>query len=294
MDHDHLYPRPITLGPPFRTGPSVPRRRRPSWYDRTQACWALAPTEQLAVFVHGFGGDALGTWRQFSDLWPRGRAGYDLVFYGYDSLHRQALYSGDELREFLEAFLAAPAAMINPTIEHLTHVHPRILRPAFTYRKVVFVAHSLGAVVVRQALVEAEQNKPAWITRSELALFAPAHKGAHVIRLVFTGLTGIPFGPLLTSLVQTRISALEGLQKGSTELNGLETRTLEAIGARGNLPLEPLRAGKVVFPEYEQIVIQDHFGKDVGANTSPGCRHTDVCKPQHDFMDPIKAVEPLL
>src|SRR5262249_32167601 len=148
-----LYPRPIMLGSPFKTSPFRPRRGRPSWHDRAQACWALAPTERLVVFVHGFGGDALGTWRQFSDLWPRGKAGYDLVFYGYDSLRRQALYSGDELREVLEAFLPAPAAMINPTIEHLAHVHAGILRLAFSYRRIVFVAHSLGAVVVRQALV---------------------------------------------------------------------------------------------------------------------------------------------
>lgn len=292
MDQHHLSPRSITLEAPWRAARSLAKLRRPSWFDRTKACWALIPTRKLVVFVHGFGGDALGTWRQFSDLWPPGDAGYDLVFYGYDSLRQQVIYSGSELREFLETFLAAPADMINPTVEHLTAINPGILRRAFTYQKVVFVAHSLGAIIIREALVEAEQNHPPWMTGSELVLFAPAHKGAFATKVALAGLTGVPFAHAIVSLVTLKVRALADLDEKSLE--PLEKRTLDAINARGARALEPLRASTVVFPMYDSVVEQKPFGRDAGAKTFPGCGHSDVCKPRPDFTDPIDVVEPLL
>ena len=53
-----------------------------------QAILALQPQRKAVLFIHGFSGDALGTWSDFPVLMP-GRAscaGRDLFFYGYDGL----------------------------------------------------------------------------------------------------------------------------------------------------------------------------------------------------------------
>jgi hypothetical protein len=121
------------------------------------------------------------------------------VFYGYDSVHQQVNYSASEFRDFLTAFLAGPAASINPTIQHLTQKHPWLQRDAaFRYTSVVLVAHSLGAIVVRGALLESLSQS--WLDTVRLVLFAPAHKGAFVWKLLLTSLTGVRFGQVIGSV----------------------------------------------------------------------------------------------
>src|SRR4029077_16352823 len=55
--------------------------------------------------------------------------------------------------------------------------------------RVLFVAHSLGAVVLRRALLDcyldaARYDDAHWSRHSSLILFAPAHSGANVLRLI--------------------------------------------------------------------------------------------------------------
>jgi pimeloyl-ACP methyl ester carboxylesterase len=252
----------------------------------------MRPSRELVLFVHGFAGDAAGTWRQVVELWPKNRPGQDLVFYGYDSVHQQINYSGSELRDFLNAFLAHPAQVINPTLQHLGPRHPWILRDsAFRYSKVVLVAHSLGAVLVRRALLES-QNEP-WLGMSRVIWFAPAHKGALLWKLILTSVTGVRFGEVVGAAAKFRFKALEGLEKGSRELDDLEKETLEVLGKiQGRL--EPLVAAVDVWAQGDGIVIQASFAKDPPPVKFPGRGHVNVCKPSATFSRPMDEIEKIL
>jgi predicted alpha/beta hydrolase family esterase len=266
-------------------------RNRPSWEPRTEACWSTA-AEDLVLFVHGFGGASLTTWRRFMDLWPVQR-GDDLVFYGYESLRRQVHYMAIEFGEFLDGFLAEPARVINPTVAHLERWYPgSVRRQDFAYRRVVVVAHSLGAVVARRALLNAERDGRDWLSGMRMVLFAPAHKGAYISKLVFSALTGVTLGVPIASVAKLYFKSLEGLEQNSTELRDLEQETVQALAARRRYTkeMQPLAATQVVIPEWESIVIQGQFAEDAGSRSAPGCTHTTVCKPREEFPDPLHAV----
>jgi pimeloyl-ACP methyl ester carboxylesterase len=271
------------------------RSNEPSWYSRAKAVWAAPPSGEVVIFVHGFGGNAISTWRQFIEFWPMGRAGCDLVFYGYDSLYPQVGYSAAELREFLEQFLAAPANWINPTVAHInTSLWNCTRSDDFQYKRIIIVAYSLGAVIARRALLDAGEKELKWISRTRLVLFAPAHKGAKISKLFFGALTGVPFSAPLVSLVKLGFRSLEGLDEKSAELEKLEEDTLSAIVKRGNRDLEPLKAAAVVFPKGDLTVIQVRFAKDSPEITFPNCGHVDCCKPRPDFWRPIEMIDGVL
>ena len=95
------------------------------------------------VFVHGFAGDARGTWRAFPDLLC-GEAAlgtWDVYAYGYTSSLRPDLptgVTGDPDLKRLSRSLRTEAAV----------------PPLSEYQAVAFVAHSMGGLVVQRALVE--------------------------------------------------------------------------------------------------------------------------------------------
>ncbi len=69
------------------------------------------PVTRLVVFVHGFRGRAVGTWREFPDVQGRGWwEDADLLFIGYDSTRENITGVADRLRAGLERFYPAPLA----------------------------------------------------------------------------------------------------------------------------------------------------------------------------------------
>src|SRR5438045_407845 len=116
MSQNHLSPRDI----PFGKG--------------SRAYWAFQPTGRALVFVHGFGGESVGTWNDFPILLTQTPefGGYDLIFYGYDGLYTQANASAAQIGKFLGQLLSAPATVFNQTVRPDSH------RPAtFDYTSVV-------------------------------------------------------------------------------------------------------------------------------------------------------------
>src|SRR3954469_25635338 len=108
------------------------------WGRKSRAHWAVTPTKRAIVFVHGFGGDAIGTWQQFPRLLALqdGCRGHDLVFFGYDGLRSYAQNSAVQLRDFLRAIGENAASVANP------HLDPAARRPDdFTYEQITVVAH---------------------------------------------------------------------------------------------------------------------------------------------------------
>jgi len=263
-----------------------------SWGKDSRARWAVQPSGVAVVFVHGFGGGATDTWDEFADLLPERKecAGHDLLFYGYDSLTVQAPNSAALVRDFLHALATEPFQAVMSRSLRVD----RGLDATFRYRRIVIVAHSLGAVVAREALIQAA-DKPSmrsWIPLVRLALFAPAHSGALITELAEEAIGAVKLSWLKLARTSYKAYAqvLVDLERGSPTLRRLETRTAALI-AEG---LDTLRAAVVVQGDRDRVVYAAVFGSDPGPHVEPGKGHADVCKPSSNYPQPLEHVLPLM
>src|ERR1700730_7876593 len=87
------------------------------YFDEFPGSFALiAPTqfvESAIVFVHGFGGDACGTWNDFHLMideyeWNSLFAATDLFFFQYSSVWERIHSSADRLLTFLDKVIYEP------------------------------------------------------------------------------------------------------------------------------------------------------------------------------------------
>jgi triacylglycerol esterase/lipase EstA (alpha/beta hydrolase family) len=186
--------------------------------EGSQAEWALEPKGKAIVFVHGFKGAAVGTWLEFPTMLRQepSAAGWDLIFYGYDGVRTRATNSANHLRTFLQQLFTDPLPVMNTTLDNEAQ------RPTtFSYEKVIIVAHSLGAVVSRQAILDAHLIHAPWVSRTGLILFAPAHLGAQILPLLMQTVTGLggKFGAAATFFLKFRWRVLRDLEPGSNTLS---------------------------------------------------------------------------
>jgi len=253
-----------------------PKKLRPG--KRTLALWARKKPSTLVVFVHGFGGDGIDTWLNFPNLLltaPKGGK-CDLIFYDYDSLQARAAASAGLLEQFLSKLLFNPANFINESADGR-------LRPAnFRYRKILIVAHSLGAIVSRLALLRARRANLTWVRSAKLVLYAPAHTGASALDLAMTMLVGINsnFGAAaVPAPLLFQFQSLQDLSTGCPTLLRLESDTEELLADPGN---KFLIARKVVLGEFDRIVNPDAFLDDPNPIVIPELDHSEVCKPPRD------------
>jgi pimeloyl-ACP methyl ester carboxylesterase len=256
---------------------------------KTRAYFSINPNGKLLLFVHGFGGSSTGTWDQFSSLLPEEAAcaGCDLIFYGYDGLHVRSDISATNLGNFLDRLLTDPCAIVNPLLDPLQQ------RPAsFSYNSVVIVAHSLGAVVSRRAVLNALRNGKQWTDKIKLALFAPAHMGANTAKLAAQAITALPWvGNFLAPWIQYKFSVLQDLETASLTLKQLLDDTEKALK---QAKATYLIATSVVFGEHERIVNPNRFCEDPDLKVFKSKDHMQVCKPSKDFIEPIQEVIGLL
>jgi pimeloyl-ACP methyl ester carboxylesterase len=253
-----------------------------------QALFAVHPSGRAVVFVHGFSGDPISTWSDFHLLLPAAQrcAGHDFFFYGYDGLWADMNASAALLRDFLDRLLGSTSALANANLPSDGQ------RPAnFEYEEILFVAHSLGAVMIRRALLDLTAMGRPWLAKSRLVLFAPAHKGARVVDLALQITTGMTFIKQFVGIARFQSPLIDQLKPDSTELRDLLEDTKKAR-RRGANP--HLRAQQVVFAEYEKIVQNLRFADDPPAETIPDTHHTNVCKPRTGFLRPLELVEPFL
>lgn len=248
----------------------------------SRAYWAINPTGKAIIFVHGFGGSPLDTWNQFPSLLPCEKlcCGHDVIFYGYDSLYTASRISAAILKEFLDQLFVSPLLIVNPTLPQSAR------RPnSFTYSRVDLVAHSLGAIVSRQALLEARYDSLSWVTSTGLILFAPAHMGADIMSLALQAFTGIPWiGKIGGAFVEYLFQSLRDLRPGSDTLRQLLDETNQAL-QQGNGSY--LIAKKVIHGEKDKIVRPTRFGGDPGVVVFKGKNHFALCKPSASFRGPI-------
>ena len=243
----------------------------------SDASWLIPahrPTGLAVVFVHGYGGDAVRAWSEFDLLLPAQEQtrGADVVFYGYDARWSELIASTALFEEFLDALATDPASILNSCLA------PAHARPAvFRYDELIVCAHSLGAVLARGALLHATQDGKSWPARVKTALYAPAHSGARVDRLIGQGYSLFKYfgaGLLAYSFASPLI---EQLAPGSADLTDLASQTGAAIeGGQRHLT-----AALILIAEREHIVLNRPMCRqDPRPIPVAGATHRSVCKPR--------------
>lgn len=257
----------------------------------TTVYWSYRPAQSLLVFVHGFGGDATSTWRGFPGFLTSDPqlASTDVIFYGYNAKTDAANPSALAFLAFLELVLASPTAFMKDILGESSR------NPNQEYQRIVVVAHSLGAVVIRRALLWAAQKAHPWVQRIRMVLFAPAHNGAYAAVLAsnfLTGDSGWFLAKVLGHAALYKVPLLQDLQPGSVILTSLLNDTRAALAAVGAAAAPPthLAAEAVVWAQDDRVVINAPFERDRIPELFNGKDHLSVCKPSPDFRGPMDVV----
>jgi hypothetical protein len=152
---------------------------------------------------------------------------------------------------------------------------------------VFLVAHSLGAVVVRRALLDCyldttgRYDEVHWSRHAGICLFAPAHSGANILRLIgetFSTL-GIPVAPVVKQIYP----CLQDLEEGCAALTALRDDYRNLPEAQRSL----VSALSVILAENDRVVDPGRFPGDPVPDQIDGKGHIDVCKPGQEFLVPV-------
>lgn len=255
-------------------------------YPDVDVLFAANPCRNAVLFIHGFSGDAIKTWSDFHELLPDAPRfdGYDLYFYGYDGLRAQIHSSAALFRMFLDRMLGQTPDFLRANLPFIVPTRAA----NFEYDRLLVVAHSLGAVIVRRALLDASQPAASWVSKVQLALFAPAHSGANVAKLALEAADGLSFLRPFASLAKFVSPLIDELQPGSDVLRQLAEETSAAIKDGANAHLT---AKLVVIAEYDDIVRNARFAGDPPPFAIPAATHSSVCKPNTKFKRPLEYLE---
>ncbi|EJL62761.1 esterase/lipase family protein [Flavobacterium sp. CF136] len=249
----------------------------------TQGYFSYEEPEILIVFVHGFGGNSLGTWNNFSSilLFDDQFKKSDIIFYGYDTFNGQAGDHAAELYHFLKRSILPLKDGILPILQNL---------PERDYKRIVLVAHSLGAVLVRQAQLLAYIDGDSWVQKSEIALYAPAHHGAEIISLAMQALPGLSglFG-LFAKFRFPILNDLDSKDDGILKAIKLQTEELQKKES-GNFT----KAKLVVYSKGDKVVKNYNYLLDHPAEVIPKTTHISVCKPNDIFIKPVELLKQII
>jgi hypothetical protein len=222
--------------------------------------------------------------------------GADALFVDYPSTTRSIAFCAAKFRQFLLDLLREPSPrVVNGSLPEGVPRRPLDAR----YEKIVLVGHSMGAVVIRRALLDLDRDEltPEERGMLQMLFFAPAHKGARDLGKFVEaglGLDKLPLGGLLGSLLRLRYRSVADLTKESECLADLasDSETLrEARGATQNA--DYLRA-HVYHAESDLVVYDDRFDDDFSTNPVMRQNHRSVCKPRTGYPKPVEALRRLL
>jgi len=253
-----------------------------------QALFAVQPNRTGILFIHGFSGDAIKTWSDFHELLPGSAkcSGSDIFFYGYDGLRAEMNSSAAIFREFLDRLFGETKTFL------AINLPPSAQRVAdFKYDKLIIVAHSLGAVISRRALLDATRINSVWVTKTKLILYAPAHKGARVAELAIEVASSFSFLKFFGMGARFESPLIDELRPESRALRTLLKDTKYALSNGDN---RHLVAAQVIIAEHEKIVENESFGEDPPPVAIPETTHTSVCKPNKNFLKPFSLLEACL
>lgn len=232
--------------------------------------------------MHGWGSRSIKAWREFDSLLLGHVAarGTDVVFYGYEGVLAHPTASADVLWRFLGAIATdAGNVALSP-----------VPRTAQRYDKILIVAHSMGAIVARRALLFALKKRASWAKRVELILFAPAHSGVEATKLALE----------LPGFFQKAAVVFRLFAPATNALHDDETFTSLAKDVTKALATTPkpkcLVAKTVVVGSQDAIVTiskrfcEDPFSPDDDYHVVQGKGHVSVCKPHAQYTTPLDIV----
>ena len=250
----------------------------------SSAFFSLKYPTSLVIFVHGFNGNATGTWEDFPRIIRENKdfENADIVFYGYNSLQGQANNNAIRLYKFLKSICE-----LNP---NKLGFYRESIGNDFVYERVLVVAHSLGAVIVRRALLNAKSEGKNWLKKCRMVLFAPAHKGARIPDLIAESFPVM--GKIFIALGFISIPILDDLRPNSqTILNLIEDSKNYLLKQDGGFTV----AHSVVWADKDIVVHNDVFCSDPVAILVDNKTHTSVCKPKSVlYLDPYIVVKKAL
>jgi pimeloyl-ACP methyl ester carboxylesterase len=200
----------------------------------------------------------------------------DILFFGYDGRDTRAGSLAQEFAAFLEPLCVNPYDLVfAPSLPSFDRVN------GVAYEEVWVVAHSLGALVTRLALLRGRSLRASWMSITKMLLFAPAHNGAHTADL-------LRHHGLAELILQTigafgKYSVLLDLMTDSPTIRKLKTDTEVAI-REGNS--DYLRAGAVVHASADSVVPVIDFDHDPPLTSIRNRDHTSICKPER-ADDPV-------
>jgi len=249
---------------------------------KSQGYFALTAPQNFVIFIHGFMGDAVDTWSNFQEFilntdkfsGAEKFRNADIIFYGYKSLRMQANNQALLLLDLLRQ-MKAP-------------VKNGIIPAGFeerNYSRILLVAHSLGSIVARRALLFANQEHEDWMDKTRMVLFAPAHNGAKAAALAMEA-AGSILG-VAAYLARYQFPVLDELKIDSPTIQNLKNDTLGVLGDNNG---DFTKAHTVIWAELEKVVDNQPFCKDPVAKLLPK-NHISVCKPDlNGFTSPVQYV----
>lgn len=254
--------------------------------------------DTAVVFVHGFLGDAQGTWLNFQEdiLAPSLRGepwrNSDVFFFTYPSFRQDITESAEELLGFLAYIFPNPPKEIFAIEKYRQYLPPELIQLSSaipTYKRLVLVGHSEGGVVIRRAVDLAWGWKRDELMESKLALFAPAHKGVKLSGWIGACLAIGRVDAVVMPIL--RFSPAFSEMKDKDLLNEIKEHTetyLSEAAAKGR-PTSAFKA-HVVFGEHEDVVVKGYYATDCYHPAEKGRDHRTVCKPERGYRAPIEFV----
>ncbi len=267
-------------------------RRDEGFFSSSQTMLSRDRAPRTAiVFVHGWGGSALATWEAFPSALRelREAADADVFFLDYPSTKTSVAVCAGEARELLLDLLRAPGKnLVNASLPDGTT--PR--SEGWRYARIWLVAHSMGAVVVRRALLDLDRAALGAPEAESLRLlfFAPAHRGSSLPHLVASGLglEWLPGASLAGRALVTYYRSLADLEQGSTALNLLleDSKAARERRKAARAADADLRA-IVLHARDDKVVVQDRFDDDIEERPIAYRNHRSASKPDESYRRPI-------
>lgn len=247
----------------------------------TTAYLSLNQPKGLIVFVHGLAGHATSTWADF-DIVVKNFAefiDYDVIFYGYSSLNSgassNALLFYNNLKKFstpLDNFLG---------IERNT---------TGGYKNIILVAHSLGAIVVRRALLFANNDNADWLPFCKMFLLAPAHKGSYIQGMITEVLPQLL--KIATIVYKYRHPVINDLEQDSVTIKSLTKDCNRLLRKKiGNFT----KSAAVLWSFNDRVVLNEPFCEDITPELEIQKDHMGVCKLNLSaYMKPFDELKKLM
>jgi len=276
--------------------------REGAWMPKSQMLLSRHSQPADAIlFVHGWGGKAAKTWEafpQFASTIPAASKA-DILFLEYPSLQSQVPFCAAQLRRFLIDLVRDPVGcIIDASLPLSAPKRPKTIR----YRRIFVIAHSMGAVVARRALMDLDQSQLNGFTDQELdkfhlLFFAPAHSGSEIPLLISSGL-GLDFLPgakAIASAMRIYYQSLRDLEVGSGFLEKLaaDCQKLRDTRLKRQASIRHLRAA-VYHAHNDRVVSQNDFDQDPPFQPVMNQNHRSICKPNETYREPLEALHALL